>query len=119
MGEAKHTPGPFAVGPTHRESEGKTWLTFSYQAAVEHPNGLTDLAVVDVAEEEGEANARLFAAAPDLLAACVEAAEHGRHPESCGWWDKRHPQALMHDVGVCDCYLSRLRAAIAKAEGRT
>jgi hypothetical protein len=55
----------------------------------------------DVAEEN-EANARLIAAAPDLLAACEAALEDGPHNASCG----------LH-LEVVDV----LRAAIAKAKG--
>jgi hypothetical protein len=72
MTEAKHTPGPWSVGPTHHESEGKSWLFYSHQTHILAPNGLTDLAIVEAGEEEGQANARLIAAAPDLLAACQD-----------------------------------------------
>ena len=52
-----------------------------------------------------------------LLAACKEATEAGKHPEECGWWDHRYVSALIHESGVCDCYLSRLDAAVRLAEG--
>lgn len=81
------------------------------------------IAVVGDHREDGAralANAKFLVRAVNthdaLLAACVEAARHGRHADECGWWDCRHPQGLIHDGGVCDCWLSRLNAAIAQAE---
>lgn len=51
-----------------------------------------------------------------LLAACKEAAGRGRHAPECGWWDHRFPEGLIHEHGVCNCWLSRLNAVIAEAE---
>jgi len=52
--------------------------------------------------------AQLQQAAPDLLAVCRESVRHCWHANDCD---------LHHFDGQCDCYLSRLKAAIAKAEG--
>lgn len=55
--------------------------------------------------ETDSANARLIAAAPDLLAALKEASE---------WCHRRHS-----DVPAQDCWRCKpMHAAIAKAEGR-
>lgn len=51
-----------------------------------------------------------------LLAACKEAFRYGRHPEGCSWWDEVYPNSLIHRIGVCDCHLSRVSAAIALCE---
>lgn len=73
MGETKHTPGPWHVGD----------LDKNYQRIVcgEHIEIATCWHhCVGSIEREMEANARLIAAAPDLLEACryiVEAGETG------------------------------------------
>lgn len=56
--------------------------------------------------QKGLANARLIAAAPDLLAALKRLVATVK------------PDALPHDKG-CGCVVHEARAAIAKAEGRT
>ena len=56
--------------------------------------------------EQAEANARLMAAAPDLLAACKDTLDYW---ETTGFADC--------DEG-CDCIVDQMRAAIAKAEGK-
>ena len=93
---AEHTPGPWNVGPTHLESEGKTWLTFSYQTHIVAPNGLTDLAIVEVGEDEGIANACLIAAAPDLLAALKSFGVLSCTPE----WDEMRRRAIARAEGT-------------------
>lgn len=92
---AKHTPGPwsmfsngFAVGVCTHDSD-VAWTFFE-------DRGLLDTAR---SRDEDEANARLIAAAPDLLQACIYLAEG---IEACGL------------TGV---YLDQARAAIAKATG--
>lgn len=48
----------------------------------------------------------------EMLPLLELALEHGRHPGSCGWWDGRYKEALLHDEGRCDCYLSQISAAV-------
>jgi len=58
--------------------------------------------------KQGEANARLISAAPDLLAACLECLEIiDRTPNACGL-NENDINAMPH--------VKRLRAAIKKAE---
>ncbi len=96
-----HTPGP--------------WTIDSYGS---EPAIRTDGGMNIVPRVFGNADdARLIAAAPELLAACKRAVANGKHPESCDIWDK-FPQALLRSARPCDCYLSRIVAAIAKAEGK-
>jgi hypothetical protein len=94
MPEAKHTPGP--------------WFLFGNPAhCVGGPHPQNDTAGVAMCgmrlrtPEEGEANARLIAAAPDLLAACEEFEAYHQHG------------SLDQFPALC----SQIRAAIAKAKG--
>lgn len=93
--ESKHTPGPWTTTSIHPQRD---WVNASGRAA------LAEVAVVVSGREwpEGKANARLIAAAPDLLAACTRA---------LGFVDSMPDN---DNVGLADC----LRAVIAKAEGR-
>lgn len=68
---AKHTPGPW-------KAEGTVELTFDeiiYEFAQIFSKDSTEICVIDTETQTSEwrANARLIAAAPDLLAAAVEA----------------------------------------------
>ena len=95
--EAKHEPGPWTVSPKEpfREDEGGC---VAINADEWH-----ELAIVFLHSDggpEGEANARLIAAAPDLLAALVELTDiEGPLPGNVEWYH-------------------RARAAIAKATGQ-
>ena len=91
-----HTPGPWHVIEACYEA---------YRGS--HSIGSVDVRVAKVARNgvddvEGEANARLIAAAPDLLEACVEAI-----------------QALDAEFSqrITDVNFPLLRAAVAKATG--
>ena len=82
-----HTPGPWVVdGSRVRGSGGRDWVCET------SPGGRFSKSV----REENDADARLIAAAPDLLAAC-ETAE----------------RLLLDGVGR-----EKVRAAIAKARGK-
>ena len=65
-------------------------------------------------DPEAVANARLIAAAPDLLEIARTALIHAKHAFPCesvpSWADKNM-------TGECDCYIAKLRATISKAEG--
>lgn len=97
-----HTPGPW---------ENHKWNSEEHQisakggtiALVSHDHSL-------VPEDEADANARLIAAAPDLLEACHNAIE-AYHILAITDISLRLP-------GFEDC-LAALNAAIAKAEGRS
>lgn len=103
MSETKHTPGPwvFCWDKYGKESEihGKSELNDAPICIVLHDD------VTESGAEEQLANARLIAAAPELLEAL---------------------KALIDNVGICICYDESEReckawemaeAAIAKAEG--
>ena len=99
---SKHTPGPW------------TAVKNSAYWEIDGPDdfgGVADTCASSAGEPDfgrsmalGEANARLIAAAPDLLAAC-KAAEYAANHVDC-------ISAMQHA-------LPAIRAAIAKAEGAT
>jgi hypothetical protein len=84
-----HTPGPWYVNDRCIEAAGP-----------EGPRDVT-VAVVHAPEDQRDANARLIAAAPELLAACEELLIY------LSDWDDDESETCV-----------RARAAIAKAEGR-
>ena len=124
---SKHTPGPLEV----RSLEG-VWSVFEAKTltlTASCPDGTPSRpsGIRETSAEEALANAWLYAAAPDMLPLCKEALEL-LGP------DEEIPE-LDHDCGaepqMCDdrCVAAfetwsrndqraRLRAAIAKAEGR-
>lgn len=112
--EAKHTPGPWIVGTETRDDEictihgvprqpsedgkGQGWVYVHYNRVIGgdwHYAG----------EDEQMANARLIAAAPELLEAC-EAVLKATDPQ------------VVHNVGAGSARDLAL-AAIAKARGET
>ena len=96
--ETKHTPGPWSV--SGRDGD-EIWAARTF--------GATAIATVDPGEDS-RANARLIAAAPDLLVALKEIAK-GEGPFS------RRP--LEHAANTIEHMKEIARAAIAKTEGRT
>jgi hypothetical protein len=99
---AKHTPGPWVVGPiialenisiTSENGESVIGTAKNLEIYAATYRNLRPLAA------ECEANARLIAAAPDLLAACIDALEVEEKMAQC-------PDSEL---------AARLRAAIAKA----
>lgn len=109
----KHTPGPWlAIGRESRYPDDDT----DYELAVETDDAAAcEIALVytgGVASDQANADARLIAAAPDLLAACEAAfplMEESVTPSDLS--DRIHP-----DVARAHCLL---RDAIAKARGET
>jgi hypothetical protein len=106
---AQHTPGPWKVvgvareGVRHSRVAAKTLIARVYSEAFG-----------DVAQEE--ANARLIAAAPDLLAVARMAAEQFE------LYAEQHRKKQTQDgdakEAVNRAKAAQCRAAIAKAEGR-
>lgn len=103
--QAKHTPGPWEIGSINKRDKNLWW------AAVFTPKSTGKFhtpragEALGVDREECEGNARLIAAAPDLLEALralAECVEGYRQTGCLGAWDKP---------------LGEARAAIAKAEG--
>jgi len=108
----KHTPGPWAVqglGPVRPEYPD--WNHY----AIRSPENIC-LAVVHEVDRYGAdralPDARLIAAAPELLKACKAVSEWHQHSVGC-------PASEIGAIGDsgCDCGLAAVRAAIAKAEG--
>ena len=107
MSKAKHTPGPWKVLGTSLVFGGRKPRIGSFAVAQTFMAGEDGLPLTD--EREQAANARLIAAAPDLLAACR-------------WL--RH--VMSNDGGDCWCsirdqpgakvWVEGLKATIAKAE---
>jgi len=102
---ATHTPGPW------RQDEPGSLLVVAGEA-----KHATDIVAgcwghSDVRYAEGVANARLISAAPDLLAALkAEIDTHGHLSGRC---------AVPAGADGCSARCEVVRAAIAKAEGRT
>lgn len=69
--ELKHTPGPWQYLAKLSGSENHK----GFRIVCERRDGwwIADTSPIDQDGTEGEANARLIAAAPDLLAACLKA----------------------------------------------
>lgn len=125
----KHTPGPWRVfermqtnGILVTSEDGRAWLLHeryiaagdstllaSVEARIGDRKGWPDVTNAD----EMLANARLIAAAPELLEACK------RLQEAIGDCDVGTDD---HDVGLCNCAITGAlrfaQAAIAKAEGK-
>lgn len=92
----EYTPGPWRIGTPPPNGE-QTIGTL---------NGLMVAVATTGAEmEETKANARLIAAAPELLAALIETAR-------CLEWHSQH-----HGVGMDAVAVKNARAAIARATG--
>jgi hypothetical protein len=98
MSESKHTPGPWVA-----EIGGQgSFMIEDSNARVLCQRAAWYSSMVD----ESEANARLIAAAPDLLAALIAIADQL----------ERVGDTRRHKDGQ---YIDEARAAIAKAEGRS
>ena len=106
----KHTPGPWIVCVVDGEDRGYFSIEQDREAlGGDEPSTIGEVYTsgegIDMAD--GEANAALIAAAPDLLAACEAALSFGEgHPDRTPSW---------HDARLATQLT--LRAAIAKANG--
>ena len=103
MTEMKHTPGPWEFGgvaniATTFDSEVNIYPPKAGPGEYQYSGPVAVVAVHD--DSGGEANARLIAAAPDLLDAL-----------------KAFP-GFTDDATVGDKWIEQVRAAIAKAEGK-
>ena len=103
MSEAKHTPGPWQLEADPCHVDSLTTVTGG-QRMNAHPNAwpahpLTVQVGGMASVKEAQANARLIAAAPELLAALERAS------------------AMLARFPQCDDAWKQARAAIAKAKG--
>lgn len=100
--KAMHTPGPWAIHPPVRgyaHSVMARHTTGSRIACADIPEGL------DADGEDSLANARLVAAAPDLLAAAQSALDWCKQGGPCDW-------------ALITVWRDELAAAIASAKGQ-
>lgn len=85
MGTGKHTPGPWEAEPDLLPRSGKRWKVTA--ATPKPPRRYTVTVVVNydkTDETTAEADARLIAAAPELLAACEAMLKRfGMHSDGC------------------------------------
>ena|SRR5690242_12179092 len=105
---AKHTPGPW-----HHKHDDYAKNVINVEADGHIP--ICRLTGIASARNDGEANARLIAAAPELLAALKAVTDDAEQAiKDIGGCD--------HSVGICCCDIignvEHARTAIAKAEGR-
>lgn len=109
MNKVKHTQGPWAiniVNPYNIQIRAKLPRNNEFEYSVAILSGWD-------AQEKG-ANARLIAAAPDLLEALRGISERcGPYNDNGGW-----PDELPHERQILNTIGETARAAIAKAEGK-
>ena len=110
MSAPKFTPGPWRI---ERDNSGEPWVRGAWDLVVGEGRErmvLASRAPWSTRAAESDANARLIAAAPELLAALVESiAAHER--VECPTYDERVE-------GNCSCTApDRWRAVIARATG--
>lgn len=107
----RHTPGPWEVKPVDSLDFRRPGEDGAKDLCIVAANGICPGIVWDYLKE-GEANARLFAAAPDMIEALREAEEALR---SC-YQVADYPA---NGKSTQDMALRTVRDAIAKAEGRS
>jgi len=105
---AQHTPGPYVVERTPIDSDPDLDLPDNCPFWIVGPGDAGEVLalVLDTSRTEAEANALLFAAAPELLAACKALIDAPHHD---------HFAARLGDEELAA--VDAIRAAIAKAEG--
>lgn len=97
MSETKHTPGPWVV----KSARSGFYVESQFDVIVESLDEYGRYGAID-----DEANARLIAAAPELLEALKSIAE---------FWNRDQNEEAM--IGACWHAVETAEAAIAKAEG--
>jgi len=109
MKEAKHTPGPWL----YREDKGGGYEVFPYNGGPPEIGEWAEICTISEYNKDPEADARLIAAAPDLLEA-LEAVT-----SSCTSSDVPMSEGQTRIVTAPSRdSLVKARAAIAKAKGR-
>lgn len=101
----KHTPGPWIVRVLERGDVARHPKGYKTIVDLDQPNGIgqRSAGTLIVFGDEGEANARLIAAAPEMLEALKAMADFASNQLS--------PEGRLNALGKMD-------AAIRKAEGR-
>lgn len=105
----QHTPGPWIFSPTYQDEEGNWFVS-----VIREGGGKPFIAKVGGrTQEEAEANARLIAAALELLTACERALARIEAEEETAMDTGDHAMAKVYAAEA-----SHLTAAIAKAKGQ-
>lgn len=104
----KHTPGPFFIGEIH-ETKAYSEQTIYTDKLLTRPFATTYAPTAG----KVEANARLIAAAPELLEALTNAVAFLTRSEVQEWINRSGAFSNSYGKAVIDA-----RAAIAKAEGK-
>jgi len=99
----QHTPGPWKVVLDSDQIEGEN-------IEVHDQFGRAAIIMGEFNDEETQANARLIAAALELLEALKILYSRAGHANECKLDVTKHQS--------CTCHMDQARAAIAKAEGR-
>lgn len=100
--ESKYTPGPWTM------YGGIVSLTSDY--SIKTINFDTEIAHIKICQDS-EANARLIAAAPDLLEACKRfISKYGTPTHNCTNEERGYAE---------DCLVCEMEQAISKAEGKS
>lgn len=103
----QHTPGPWK---TRDGFDGDSIEIYRPNPKIKKPFYPTQLATVPAEDKEGKVNARLIAAAPDLLEALKLAYPHIN--------PKAVDASRVRTAPVSECYVNTIvRAAISKATG--
>lgn len=95
-----HTPGPWRVNQ-HEHADGELWLSIGHKDDERWIGPVADIKYLVTRPDEQWANARLIAAAPDLL--------HALKEMRASAWCSENQRALAIQLA---------EAAIAKAEGK-
>lgn len=98
---SEHTPGPWRVGLAQTVNGGRGWTVVDIVGA----DGACFMDTRHYSEERRDADSRLIAAAPDLLAALRYIAEKQ--------WSSLCAEVAAEDM------CNEARAALARAEGRS
>lgn len=100
-----HTPGPWTYGP--KNDDGHRFIFGPDETPDHNESGEPIIAELwDASDSVSEADARLIAAAPDLLAGAKWALSA-----------LEAKNGMCHEDGPTECEACALRAAIARAEG--
>lgn len=114
-----HTPGPWvamgtkALGLSEVVAEGLDFSEGFLVCTINRDWYDAGSQLRPLQRERVDANARLIAAAPELLEACHHAAR-SEHHAAC----KCHGEYSGNPEMYCTCHVQKARDAIAKAEGR-
>lgn len=120
MSAAKHTPGPW----TAEKREGDEWWFGGKDGAeivINHPGAKYDAVCVIgarlSAEGQADADARLIAAAPELLDACLAMLAWDEAEKTAKPFDEDGGTGFYQRIAMCTEAFDKAREAIAKATG--